>query len=249
MRLLPYLLAGMVLAPAARAGAGDPAEARAENAADEESCTTLPSEEAHPHPDGEKGDAALDDALPSSACPRLFGTDPDRDENLDRLDELDIRAWEGRHCITLVHSGALKKPSPVHFTGLELVATTLDQDGFGVALFRLVDDVEAVDCEPGVYAVEPGDCLGEDTRVLLVLTDLVLVEHDQQLSYLVSEEGPYGPGQPPAFRMVWDSPWSMPRLQPAGSSSSSAAARRRRRNRIRRRRARARRRARRRRAR
>jgi len=216
MRLLPVLLAGVVLAPALRA---------------------------------EDGATALDDALPSSACPRLFGTDPDRDENLERLDELDIRAWKGRHCITLVHSGALKQPRPVHFTGIELLATTLDQDGFGVALFRLDDEIEAVDCEPGLYAVEPGDCLGEDTRVLVVLDDLVLVEHDQRLSYLVSKDGPYGPGRPPVFRMVWDSPWSMPRLQPAGSSSSSAAARRRARSRIQRRKARARRKARSRRAR
>lgn len=230
IRKVSILLAGLLLAPAARAQADPPP------AEDEQVPAAVQLEEAD-----SLAQELLDESLPSSACPDLFGTDRERDENWERLRDLELRAWEGRHCITLVHSGALEKPRPVHYTGLELITTTCDQEGYAVALFRF-EGLDEIDCPPGLYAVEPGDCLGEDTRVLVVLTDVVLVEHDHQVFYMASEHGACGPGEPPVFRMVWDSPWSMPRLQPAGSSRSRSSAAARRRRKIRRRKARARRR-------
>lgn len=145
------------------------------------------------------------DVATAEECPALFG-----DETEHAADEV----WRERVVrlveetgddVLIVHSAGWAWPAPLDLIGATVVATADRDDGEPMGLLQLSPEAAPTGCRPGLYAVEAGDRLGQ-ARVLAVLDDLILVEHDGSLRYLQG-----GEGQPPSWRMVWRSPWRFPK--------------------------------------
>jgi hypothetical protein len=146
-------------------------------------------------------------AKPAQECPELFGDRREHDENrvsrensLEEVECLD-------NFINLVHSTDWTRPRRVSFEGLELVDTSTKETDEPVAVFRLDESVDEIECEPGLYLVRVDDSIGEDARVLAILENVVLIEWENDLGFLQIEGT-----QAPRWRTIWRSSWKLPRM-------------------------------------
>jgi hypothetical protein len=163
---------------------------------------------------------------PGSECPDLFGTEEMHENNEAMRSEVLVSIADEEHMVTIVHTGDWIEPVRVEYEALELVGIEHDDEDTPSAVFRLSAGLEDVACEPGLYAVVVGDNLGEDGHVLAIMDDLVLVEQEGWLGYVLLE----GAAEP-HWRMVWKSPWIMQRLPESRRSSRTRRHNRRRRKR------------------
>ena len=161
-------------------------------------------------------------AYSSSACPRLFGDEETREENRELREEClgKVRCCE--FTIDLVHNCDFEEPEQTSYTGLELIGTIVEKDEQAVALFRIEEGFENLDCPSGTYALRVDDSIGEQCAILAILPDTVLIDEDGQLKFLLVEEA-----KEPVWRLIWRSGWKV--LKMPSSSGSSGRRRRRRR--------------------
>jgi hypothetical protein len=136
----------------------------------------------------------------SSACPDLFGDPETRAENRRERRALLELVDVSPHAITIVHSGHWRAPEPIEFAGIELVTSKRRRR----AIVELGEELAAFGCPLGQYALRVDDTIGGSARVVSILDELVLVEHEGELRYLDL------PGATtPYFSMVWASDFSM----------------------------------------
>lgn len=150
------------------------------------------------------GSTALADErpLPASACPRLFGSPAAHEENEDfrqkRLDSV----CEADYTINLTHCSDWEQPERISFKGLELVETRPGKRPGQVAVVRVDEIAQDVNCDPGLYRLAVDDSIGMHGSVLAVLNDVVLVARGTELHYFQIADS-----QAPVFRMIWRAPW------------------------------------------
>ncbi len=148
-------------------------------------------------------------------CPALFGDRESREDNAEKRKSCLDSVRVSKYTISLIHHCDWTEPQYVHLTGLDLenidCPAGLDEeapdDCDPVAHLRLVEEMDAVECKPGVYSLRVDDNLGEDGRVLAILPDLILTEFQGCLYYL-----PLDPMARPVWRIIWRSPWKILRL-------------------------------------
>ncbi|NJK90124.1 MAG: hypothetical protein HC923_12555 [Myxococcales bacterium] len=150
-------------------------------------------------------------------CDRLFGDGDGPLHNAERRATRLVLAEAGPAYIDIVHTGSgWAEPTEIDFRGIELVATTKDDEGDPIAVIAI--DERLGFCEPGEYDARIDDALGPSSRVVAILKDLVLVEHKNSLRWL-RRTGARGK---PVFKMSWQSSFSIP----ADSVTPAAPARR-----------------------
>lgn len=72
-------------------------------------------------------------------------------------------------------------------------------------------------CPPGDYEVHVGDAIYETARVLAVIREGMIVEHEDALLFV-----PFLDRAPPPFRLIWHSTYRMLMPQPAGPAPKPA---------------------------
>ncbi|MBN2496338.1 MAG: hypothetical protein JXR96_17220 [Deltaproteobacteria bacterium] len=148
-------------------------------------------------------------------CQRLFGDQARIERNrAERHAELSS-VQEGSFAIQVVHSVDWSRPASVEFDGLQLVETYLGPGRQPTAVFELSEDLAPPGCQPGLYALRKDDAIGKRCQVLAVLHDLVLLEVEGQLGYVLEDDEPE-----PIWRLIWRSPWKLIRLPGERRSSS-----------------------------
>ncbi|MCA9543183.1 MAG: hypothetical protein KC613_02305 [Myxococcales bacterium] len=149
-------------------------------------------------------------------CPRVFGSPAYKRKLTKRrkrlLDDVDPNG----DIVDIAHSTDWRRPFYLEFTGVELLAAEGDEG----AAFRVDDALADLDCEPGVYHLDVDDSLGDDTAILAVLDDVVLVEFKGQLGYLATDDA-----EIPTWRMIWLAPWRIIRRRETGVSRSTMPSR------------------------
>lgn len=152
---------------------------------------------------GDPADGALgeaDELLDPDLCPALFGDAKTRDYNR-RVREAKLTWLEPRgKVVEITHTTSWKRPFYLELSGIELVETTVDETGEWSAVVDVDDAVP--DCEPGLYPVEPDFALGKQGRIIGVVDGSVLVDFEDRLAYLMTEDA-----EPPTWQMVWRSGW------------------------------------------
>jgi hypothetical protein len=161
------------------------------------------------------------EAVPSRECPELFGDQDDRDENRLTREESLESVKVCKYAINLVHTADWRRPKKVQLEGLELIDICIEEGRTPLAVLRLEEPLEEIECEPGLYIVKVDDSIGADVQVLYILENVLLLEYDGQLGYLVVEGE-----KMPMWRLIWRSTWKMPRLPDSSRQSKSRTPRR-----------------------
>jgi hypothetical protein len=119
-----------------------------------------------------------------SYCTRLFGDKRARAANATRRRAMLQSIKEERSGITVIHSNeAWENPREASIEGLELAGRW--PKGASKVLVRVDEELAGkAGCAAGVYVVTTDDALGEATRILAVLHEVVLLERDERLRYL-----------------------------------------------------------------
>lgn len=143
-------------------------------------------------------DGPVEKILTAADCPFVLGTGGSHATNAARRDKVVSWVEASGSVVDITHSARWRRPYYLEFDGLGLGETTF-RDGAWAAV---VDLDESFGCPAGRYQLTPDDNLGGDTWVIAVLPDLVLVEFQGNLAYLLTEDG-----EAPTWRMVWRSPW------------------------------------------
>jgi hypothetical protein len=170
---------------------------------------------------GARADEQVGSCPDASACSELFGDSVDHEENREQRESLLARVSVGRYCITVIHSTDWKVARRIHFAELELEDTEVPEEGEPVAFFELLEAPEGTGCDTTTYALQVDDSIGADARILAILEDVVLIELDERLAFILPEGS-----ESPAWRMVWKSPWVMPRLPGVRGVSTGSSSRR-----------------------
>jgi hypothetical protein len=166
----------------------------------------------------------IDQAEPSSACRQLFGDAKEHEDNRKHRKKLLMSVREGEYCIEVLHSADWEVPEEIEYAGLELIKTLADEESDPQALVYVSDEIDELQCDPGVYIVGVDDSIGEEARILAILRDFVLIEENDELRFLKTEDA----GNP-VWRMIWKSSWKLLKT-PDSSKSVRHPSRRRRRH-------------------
>jgi hypothetical protein len=177
---------------------------------------TEPSDEVAPTP------RAIPESDPE--CDALFG-DAELQATNEQRRMLRLRMVEaGPAYIDIVQNGGWDDPTEIAIRGVELISTGYGDHGEPEALVRVTPALGF--CEPGEYAVQVDDALGEAGRILAILDDLVLLERNETLRYI---RGSSYVGKP-IFKLSWQSAFSIaPPTQSPRSKARARVGRRRRR--------------------
>jgi hypothetical protein len=143
-------------------------------------------------------------AEPSSTCSQLFGNEEEHKQNMQHRKKLLVSVREGEYCIEVLHSADWEAPEEIDYIGLELIETLVDEESEPQALVQIFDEIDDLECDPGIYIVEVDDSIGEEAQVLAILHDFVLIEGNDELKFLKTE----GAGSP-VWRMIWKSSWKL----------------------------------------
>jgi hypothetical protein len=194
-----------------------------------------PAGSAPAHPPACADDTTLKSLLPDGvrlpdACPAIFGDDTVERRNRTRRRALlrDVTALSNG-IVEVTHSATWGRPEWIGYDGLELESVE-DDACVPFAVFEVETGLPGIECEPGRYAVTVDDGLGRGVRVLAIVEDVVLLDSAGTLGYAASIEH----HDDVAWRMVWRSPFLMPR--PRSDTASKSKARKSRRARRRKRR-------------
>jgi len=160
-------------------------------------------------------------AEPSSACSQLFGEEDEHKQNMKHRKKLLISVQEGEYCIEVLHSADWDTPKEVAYVGLELVETIVDEKSGPQALIQVSGEIDELECDPGTYIVEVDDSIGDDTRVLAILEDFVLLEENDELKFLKTEGT-----SSPVWRMIWKSSWKLLKSRDSSRSVHQSSHRR-----------------------
>lgn len=171
-------------------------------------------------PPAPPAEAGGEQVLGPEACTDVFGDADIKAQNADTR-AFDLSWIERRgDIVEITHSARWKRPYYVEFAGLEVVDVTMAEDGStGSARVRLErggDD--GAKCRDGLYEVGPDLALGGTARVLGVIDEGLIVEHDGNLAYMLKEKA-----LPPTWQMVWRAPWYIVRRKSSSASKSSAS--------------------------
>ena len=140
---------------------------------------------------------AAADRSPASQCPALFGGEQNHQRNAARRQRLVDWIEEDEDGVTIVHTSHAwrKDPYPLHLRGLRLVRVA-----GGQATFELDAAAAAhTGCRAGVYRLGVDSSLSRRTRVLAVLSSVVLVEHHGRLAFIA----PAGADVPGRWLLAW----------------------------------------------
>lgn len=150
--------------------------------------------------DESEGQDVDGELLDPDQCPALFGDEDDRDYNR-RVREAKLTWLESRGgVVEITHTTSWRRPFYLELAGVALIETEPDGRGGGSAVV-VVDDA-VPDCEPGHYPLEPDFALGKQGRVIGVVDGSVLIDFEDRLAYLMTEDA-----EPPTWQMVWRSGW------------------------------------------
>ncbi len=145
-------------------------------------------------------------------CPRVFGDDDRFETQGARRERLLKDVDPIGDVVDIGHSYHWQRPFILRFSGVSLAESDADHG----AVFALDDRFRALDCGAGTYRVQRDQSLGEDTAILAVLNDVVLVEFEGELGYFVTRDAKI-----PTWRMIWLAPWRIIRRRETGVSSGT----------------------------
>lgn len=142
--------------------------------------------------------ARADEGEPADAasCPAVFGGPDAHTANRlrrERLVEL-IEIGDGE--LVLMQTGDWSEPTPIRFSGVDLIEAHPTDQAATIAL-----DLEGV-CQ-GTYRVPRDGEIGPNTKILAVVEDAVVVDHEGALRILSAGN------EPVHLEAVWRSPWTM----------------------------------------
>lgn len=157
--------------------------------------------------------AGTNRAEPSSACSQLFGEEDEHEQNMRHRKKLLISVREGEYCIEVLHSADWEAPEEIDYIGLELIETIVDEESEPQALVQVFNEIDDLECDPGIYVVGVDDSIGEEARVLAILQDFVLIEEKGELKFLKTDDS-----VKPVWRMIWKSSWKLPKTPDASRS-------------------------------
>lgn len=157
------------------------------------------------------------DARPPCMCPEVFGDSDIWEQHArDREQQLESIIEEA-YTIAITHAAEWDNPTPALYRDIVLEETLVSEDR-ALAIVRMSDPLNVIDCPAGRYVVEVDHSLGERAAVLAVLDRLVLLDIEGELQALTP------PGAPaPSFRMVFHPPWRF--AKPLTPSSPTPRAR------------------------
>jgi hypothetical protein len=164
----------------------------------------------------------MDQAEPSSTCSQLFGDEEEREQNMEHRKKLLMSVRVGDYCIEVLHSADWEAPEEIEYIGLELIETIIDEESEPQALVQVSDEIDELECDPGTYIVEVDDSIGEEARILAILQDFVLIEENDELKFLKTEEA-----GSPVWRMIWKSSWKLLKTPDSSRKVRSPSRRRR----------------------
>lgn len=157
-------------------------------------------------PEQDNGSCVLPPILASahsaSDCEALLGDAQARTGNAQRREATLEEVDRGPHAIDIVHSGDWVEPRPIDFRELEDLQTVVVDECAPLAFADLTIERLRLDCPAGPYRLEVDDSLGPTTRIVAILDQIVLVEHNDELRYLATEDA-----AEPVWRMIWHPPW------------------------------------------
>ena len=120
---------------------------------------------------------------------------------------------EGKYCIEVLHSADWEAPEEIEYIGLELIQTLVDEESEPQALVLVSDEIDELQCDTGTYVVEVDDSIGEEACILAILRDFVLIEENDELRFLKTEDAVN-----PVWRMIWKSSWKLLKTPDSGRS-------------------------------
>lgn len=143
-------------------------------------------------------------ATPASVCEEVFGEESDHEEDRRRREAILEGVDVTEHDVWITHSGDWSDPEPLHFANLALVGVETNEGCAPVAVVELDNESDDIACDSDLYLIEQDSSLGEDTHVLAIIDNVVIVEHEGKLMYLVVSDH-----SAPPFRMVWHAPFTI----------------------------------------
>ncbi len=158
-------------------------------------------------------------------CVALFGSERLEERNENRRERLLVRVRESNGVITVMHhADKWDDPIRAQCEGLDLeFIEKSENDGYH-AFFEVTDELAGrYGCEGGIYEVSQDAALFSSASVLWIDPDLVLLEYDHDLAYLTPD-----PGASHAFRLVWQSEWTLDREEAASKPKAKKRSKRRR---------------------
>jgi hypothetical protein len=183
-----------------------------------------PPGETEPEPASDPSDEtaadppALDEILAARRCPRLFGDAARRRLHREQRTAALIAVERRRDVVEITHAMQWDRPFYLELAGVELVATEIGEDGRWTALLSIDEQAAAdVGCTSGRYRVAADAALGKQARVVAVVDDIVLVEFEGNLAYLLAPEA-----RIPVWQMVWRSGWYFVRPREVSSFKGNA---------------------------
>lgn len=158
-------------------------------------------------------------------CEALFGDYDTWKQNTVRqalISRVEQRDGE----VELMHSAQWLRIREYDFDGLELLDTRphhpapqLKGPPTGWLVAELDEALaEEAECPAGRYALSTSQSIGPYIRILAVLDDMVLIEHQRALGFVMTEAH-----APPKWRLVWKSPFLLPRPSMGTSAVSSGS--------------------------
>ena len=153
-------------------------------------------------------------ATPALECAEIFGDESNLEANRERRHEALEWVIQMSPRVASTDSSAWTEPEPIHFANLSIVQTESSDECEPIVVVELDNESDSIPCDADLFAVGGDASLGPDIRILAILDDLILVEHENRLAYVLGPDAPQ-----PSFRMVWHAPFSI--KQPVSKSASS----------------------------
>lgn len=163
--------------------------------------------------------------LEASSCPALFGFARRRAARRTRREQL-LHFVSGRGKAFVIAHGSSKWASPraIDYRGLRVAALDVAHQRARVVVSPKL--AHTASCAAGTYQIALDDTIGH-SAVLAVLVDGLLLERDRSLRYLAANDKP-----PPAFWMVWGSPYRVVVASSGGGGRSTTRHTRRKKRRV-----------------
>ena len=137
----------------------------------------------------------------------LLGASGEVEDNRERRRATLESVSDGEYCVEVVYTDGWgnQDPEVARFVDAQLIDTVLDPGCDPAALVDISPQQPTNACPAGAYVIRVDDSLGGAARVLAILRDVMLIELDNELRFLVKA----GADPPSCWRMIWHPPWTL----------------------------------------
>ena len=154
------------------------------------------------------GGGQLEDSRSSRECSALFGDPATVAENRAYREANLNFVMDGEQSVTVVQFHDWNEPVRTRLEGIELLASSSEGARINV---RLGSET----CPDGTYVLSVDDAIGDNLRVLALLEDAVLIDHEGSLRYVAVNRQ-----RAIDWEMVWSSRYYMRPAASKGGTSS-----------------------------